>query len=199
MAKSFDSAEQDELLRRAAGGDQASQERLVEAFMPTVVRMASARAEPGVPVGDLVQEGAIGLIEAIRTFSGSGEADFGRFAEAHIAAQLTTALEAEAESVRDELLLVTAAEDYDRVELILARELHRAAREVDAAVADLPPGDAKGLGEVRQAAAAVARTDADLKRRLEDRDEEVRAVLHLVQHPEAEIRPREAHQLPTAE
>src|SRR5213083_1853425 len=87
MAKSFDSAEQDELLRRAAGGDHASQERLVE---------------------------------AIRTFSGSGEADFGRFAEAHIAAQLTTALEAEAESVRDELLLVTAAEDYDRVELILA-------------------------------------------------------------------------------
>ena len=133
MAKSFDSAEQDELLRRAAGGDQASQERLVEAFMPTVVRMASARAEPGVPVGDLVQEGAIGLIEAIRTFSGSGEADFGRFAEAHIAAQLTTALEAEAESVRDELLLVTAAEDYDRVELILARELHRAPTEVEMA------------------------------------------------------------------
>jgi len=90
MAKPFGSAEQDELLRRAAGGDQASQERLVEAFMPTVVRMASARAEPGVPVGDLVQEGAIGLIEAIRTFSGSGEADFGRFAEAHIAAQLTS-------------------------------------------------------------------------------------------------------------
>ena len=133
MAKSFDSAEQDELLRRAAGGDQASQERLVEAFMPTVVRMASARAGPGVPVGDLVQEGAIGLIEAIRTFSGSGEADFGRFAEAHIAAQLTTALEAEAESVRDELLLVTAAEDYDRVELILARELHRAPTEVEMA------------------------------------------------------------------
>ncbi|HEV2216205.1 MAG TPA: sigma factor [Candidatus Dormibacteraeota bacterium] len=133
MAGSLDSAEQDELLRRSAGGDRASQDRLVEAFMPTVMRLAAARGERGLPLGDLVQEGAIGLMEAIRTFSGSGEADFKRFAEVHIAAQLTIAIDAEAAAVREAQLLVTACEDYDRVETVLRRELHRAPTEAEMA------------------------------------------------------------------
>ena len=133
MAKSLHSTDQDELLRRAAGGDAASQDRLVEAFLPTVERMAAARVEQGLPVGDLVQEGSIGLIAAIRTFSASGESDFRRFAEINIAAQLTTAIEAEAAAVLEERHLVTAAEDYDRVLLVLARELHRAPTELEMA------------------------------------------------------------------
>ena len=133
MARSLDAAEQDELLRRAAEGDKGSQERLVEAFLPTVARLAAARGEQGLPVGDLVQEGCLGLIEAIRTFKGSGESDFSRFAEVHIAAQLTNAIEAEAAAVREATQLVTAAEDYDRVELALRGELHRAPTEVEMA------------------------------------------------------------------
>jgi RNA polymerase primary sigma factor len=131
MAGSLDAAEQDELLRRAAGGDKASQERLVEAFLPAVVRLAAAREEQRMPLADLVQEGSIGLIQAIRTFSASGEADFERFAEARIAAQLDEALEVEAAALREELLL--ASEDYDRVEMLLARELHRPPTEAEIA------------------------------------------------------------------
>lgn len=129
----LDAREQDELLRRAGDGDKASQDRLVEAYLPTVVRMASARGEQGLPVGDLVQEGSIGLLEAIQTFSASGEPDFGRFAEAHIAAQLSSALDAEASAVREAQQLVAACEDYDRVEALLRRELHRAPSEVEIA------------------------------------------------------------------
>ena len=133
MGRALDAGEQDELLRRAAGGDPASQDRLVEAFMPTVVRMAAARSEQGLPVPDLVQEGSIGLIEAIRSFSASGEPDFTRFAEIHIAAQLAVAIDAEAAAVRDAQLLVTAATDYDRVEMVLRRELHREPTEAEMA------------------------------------------------------------------
>jgi len=133
MAKPIDRAEQEELLRRAGAGDKASEDRLVEAFLPTVARMAAARGEQAVPVGDLVQEGCIGLIQAIRTFSGSGESDFVRFAEVHIAAQLTAAIEAEAAAAREEQLLVTASADYDRVEMQLRRELHRVPTEVEMA------------------------------------------------------------------
>src|SRR5690348_13974469 len=133
MARSLDAAEQDELLRRAAEGDMASQERLVEAFLPTVVRLAAAQGEQSMPLADLVQEGSIGLIEAIRTFSASGEADFERFAEAHIAAQLANALEDEAAAMREAQQLVIASEEYDRVEMLLARELHRAPTEVEIA------------------------------------------------------------------
>ena len=133
MAKSLDSAQQDELLRRAGGGDKASQDRLVEALLPTVVRLAAARGEQGMEIGDLVQEGCIGLIQAIRTFSASGEPDFRRFAEVHIAAQLTAAIDAEAAAAREAQLLVTASADYDRVEMLLRRELHRVPTEVEMA------------------------------------------------------------------
>jgi RNA polymerase sigma factor (sigma-70 family) len=117
--------EQDQLLRQAADGDQTSQDRLVAAYLPTVVRLAAARSEEGLSVPDLVQEGSIGFIEAMRTFEASGETDFAAFAEARISAQLTIAIEAEASAVRDEQLLVAAAEDYDRTEIVLRRELHR--------------------------------------------------------------------------
>ena len=133
MAAPIDAGDQEELLRRAGDGDKASLDILVEAFMPTVVRMASARGEQGLPVGDLVQEGSIGLLEAIQTFSASGEPDFGRFAEAHIAAQLASALDAEASAVREAQQLVAACEDYDRVEALLRRELHRPPTEVEIA------------------------------------------------------------------
>ncbi|TMC91744.1 MAG: hypothetical protein E6J12_04575 [Chloroflexi bacterium] len=117
--------EQEDLLRRAAGGDKAGQDRLVEVFLPTVVRLAAARREHGLSLPDLVQEGSIGLIEAIRTFSASGEADFAGFAESHITAQLDSAIDAEAAAVRETQLLITAAEDYDRTQIVLHRELHR--------------------------------------------------------------------------
>ena len=121
----LEAREQEDLLRRAAEGDQAGQDRLVEVFLPTVVRLAAARREHGLSLPDLVQEGSIGLIEAIRTFSASGEADFAGFAESHITAQLDSAIDAEAAAVRETQLLITAAEDYDRTQLVLRRELHR--------------------------------------------------------------------------
>jgi len=133
MARSLDAAEQDELLRRSGEGDKASEDRLVEAFLPTVVRIAAARGEQSMPLADLVQEGSIGLIQAIRTFSASGEADFMHFAEAHVAAQLDNALAAEAAAIREAQQLVIASEEYDRVEMVLARELHRAPTEVEIA------------------------------------------------------------------
>ncbi len=117
--------EERQLLRRAAAGDQSSQERLVAAYLPTVVRLAAGRSDQGLSVPDLVQEGSIGFIEAMRTFEASGESDFSAFAEARIAAQLADAIETEASAVRDAKLLVAAAEDYDRTQLVLRRELHR--------------------------------------------------------------------------
>src|SRR5215472_2764500 len=133
MTSPLGAREQEELLRRAGAGDKASQDVLVEAFMPTVFRMATARGEHGLPVGDLVQEGSIGLIEAIQAFSASGEVDFKRFAEAHIAAQLTIAIDAESAAVSEAQQLVRACEDYDRVEILLRRELHRPPTEVELA------------------------------------------------------------------
>jgi DNA-directed RNA polymerase sigma subunit (sigma70/sigma32) len=117
--------EQRQLLERAALGDKASQERLVAVNLSLVVRLATERGEQGLSMPDLVQEGSIGLVEAVRSFAGSGENDFDSFAEQRIAAQMDQAIASETVAVRDAQLLVTAATDYEHTELVLRRELHR--------------------------------------------------------------------------
>jgi DNA-directed RNA polymerase specialized sigma subunit len=120
--------EQKQLLERAALGDKASQERLVAVKLGLVIRLAAERAERGeqdVSMPDLVQEGSIGLVEAVRTFGASGEKDFDSFAEQSIEAQMDKGIVGETAAARDAQLLVTAATDYEHTELVLCRELHR--------------------------------------------------------------------------
>ncbi len=118
-------AEQERLLFQSGLGDRSSQDRLVAANMTMVIRLATARGEQGLSVLDLVQEGAIGLVEAVRSFSSSGQSSFASFAEHKVAEQMDAAITAEAEAVRDAQLLVAAATDYERAELVLRYELQR--------------------------------------------------------------------------
>lgn len=126
-------AEVSRLLASSSHGDRASQERLVAANMGMVIRLAEARGEKGLSVPDLVQEGSLGLVEAVHTFAGSGERDFADFAERKVAAQMDAAIDAEAAAVREGEQLVTAATDYERTELLLRRTLGRAATEQEIA------------------------------------------------------------------
>ena len=119
------SAEESRLLERAALGDAASQDRLVAGHLDRVIRLAATRDTQGLAAPDLVQEGSIGLLEAVRTFAYSGETDFGQFADARIGAQMDAAIEAESASVREGELLVTAATDYERAEIVMKRLLNR--------------------------------------------------------------------------
>lgn len=144
------------LLTRSAGGDRSSQERLVAANLGMVIRLAEARGERGLPVPDLVQEGSLALVDAVRTFSTSGAPDFARFAEQKVRDQMDAAIEAEAAAVRDAELLVAAANDYERTELLLRRELHR-----DATISEI----AQKLEWTVDRAQYVAQVVADARRR----------------------------------
>jgi RNA polymerase primary sigma factor len=117
--------EMNELLERAALGDVACQERLVAANLGLVIRLATERGDRGLSMPDLVQEGSIGLVEAVRSFAGRDETDFPSFAEQQIGAQMDHAIATESAAVRDAQLLVTAATDYEHTELVLRRELDR--------------------------------------------------------------------------
>lgn len=133
LGRPIEPAEQIELLERAALGDRASEERLVAANLPLVIRLAGSRKERGLSAADLAQEGSIGLVEAVRSFAGSGAPDFGKFAEARVGAQMDAAIESEAASVRDAQLLVAAATDYERTEILMRLELQREPSEAELA------------------------------------------------------------------
>jgi RNA polymerase primary sigma factor len=119
-------SEQAALLERSAGGDRASQERIVASNLGMVIRLAESRQGGRLSVPDLVQEGSLGLVDAVRSFARSGEPDFAAFAEKKVGEQMDAALAAEAAAVRDAEQLVTAAEDYERTALLMRRELRRA-------------------------------------------------------------------------
>lgn len=118
-------SEQRRLLERAAGGDRSSQDRLVAANMPMVIRQAKKRTDQGLSLSDLVQEGSLGLVEAVHSFAGSGQEEFTRFAEDRVVQQMDAAIAVEASAVQEAQMLVTAANDYERVEVLLRRELRR--------------------------------------------------------------------------
>lgn len=125
LSPPLDAAEERRLLELAARGDKPSQERVVASKLAMVVRLAEARDDKGVSVPDLVQEGSIGLVDAVQSFLRSGAVDFDAFAERKVGEQMDAAIAAEAAAVRDGELLVAAANDYERTELLLRREIHR--------------------------------------------------------------------------
>ena len=133
MARPLTDGEQQRLLERAGLGDRASQERLVAVNLGLVIRLANERGEHGMSMPDLVQEGSIGLVEAVRSFANSGEGDFVPFAARHVVAQMEAAIAAEAAATRDADLLIAAATDYERTQMVMHLELHRNATEMELA------------------------------------------------------------------
>jgi len=125
--------ELDVLLQRWAAGDQASRQRIVAAHLRLVIQLAEERQDHGLSLPDLIQEGSLGLVEAVTAFSGCGAVAFSALAAQKIRAQIDVAIAAEAAAVRDADLLVTAATDYERTSLLLRRELNRPPTEADLA------------------------------------------------------------------
>src|SRR3979411_2060144 len=102
--------EQQHLLDRIQrGADEVAVARLLEAWLGMVLRLAYAKRDRGLSIGDLFQEGSIGLLASIRAFPASGDADFESFIAAQTALAMEDALLAEEESVRQERLLIEAA------------------------------------------------------------------------------------------
>lgn len=60
--------EERDLLRRSSAGDAAAAERLLASHLRFVMRIARRYRGAGVPLSDLVQEGVLGLLHAIRKF-----------------------------------------------------------------------------------------------------------------------------------
>jgi RNA polymerase sigma factor (sigma-70 family) len=129
----LDPAERERLLDRAAHGDRDARDALCRAHLDLVRSAIADRAGQGLSSGDLFQEGAIGLVQAITSFGGSGETDFESYARRQVAHHMDTALEEEAATVRDGERLVRAAEDYERVQVELRRKLGRPATNAELA------------------------------------------------------------------
>jgi RNA polymerase sigma-32 factor len=80
--------EEDALARRALAGDQAAEERLICSHLRFVLRMARSYRSYGLPLSDLLQEGTVALIQAIRRYDPNRGARLATFAMWSIRAAL---------------------------------------------------------------------------------------------------------------
>jgi RNA polymerase sigma factor (sigma-70 family) len=88
------------LAARARKGDRVARTRLVEEHMGLVRSLAFRYRDLGLPVEDLVQEGAIGLLTAIDDYDAGRGATFATFAFWRVRAAVTHAVTAQGKLVR---------------------------------------------------------------------------------------------------
>ncbi len=90
----FDPKDLDNAAILAANGDSVAIEYIIDRFRNSVKLKAKSYYISGAESEDLVQEGMIGLIKAIRDFSPEKNASFATFAELCITRQMYTAIKA---------------------------------------------------------------------------------------------------------
>jgi DNA-directed RNA polymerase sigma subunit (sigma70/sigma32) len=128
-------AEERRLLELAGQGDGSARDRLFRAHARLVVRLAEARQDRGLDLGDLLQEGSLALIAAIAAASPgqAGEEGLAKQVETSVSRQLDEAIVQEESAVRERQRLVEDAEAYQRAEIDLHRLLGRAPTETELA------------------------------------------------------------------
>jgi DNA-directed RNA polymerase sigma subunit (sigma70/sigma32) len=154
-----DPAEHDRLLEAASRGDRAAQESLLSAHLDWAASAAEERRDRGLSEGDLFQEGALALMEAIAGFATAGGLEFETACRRAIGLRMDRALAEEEAAVRDAEMLVQAADDYERTEVGLRRELGR-----EATIGEL----AEKLEWTVERTRYVARVVADARRQYDE-------------------------------
>lgn len=81
-----------QLAIEAQAGDVEAEEALIRKYSGIVYKKARAYFMAGADVEDVVQEGLIGLLKAVRRYDGEKNASFGTFAEICVTSQIISAI-----------------------------------------------------------------------------------------------------------
>jgi RNA polymerase sigma factor (sigma-70 family) len=114
------------LLHAARGGDRRARDRVVEHYLPVVRSIAFRYRELGLGLDDLVQEGSLGLLEAIQRFDPSLSADFESFARFRIRRSIRNALTEQSRLIRLPKQVVERRRAIERAESRLRSATGRA-------------------------------------------------------------------------
>ncbi len=97
---SLNKEEEHTLLKECAKGNREAQSRIQEHGLRQVISMAGLYAGCGVPFMDLIQEGNIGLMEAVMQYDNMVESDFHDYAATYIWQAMTEAVQELTEEIK---------------------------------------------------------------------------------------------------
>ncbi|MCD6335590.1 MAG: RNA polymerase sigma factor RpoD/SigA [Candidatus Latescibacteria bacterium] len=119
------SEEEVALSERIREGDQAARDTLVQANLRFVVSVAKGYQNQGMPLGDLINEGNVGLIKAAERFDGTKGFKFISYAVWWIRQSILTALAEQARIVRMPLNRVGALYKISKASALLEQEMEK--------------------------------------------------------------------------
>jgi RNA polymerase primary sigma factor len=122
IGASPDAVRERKLLRAAQRGDRGARERLVVSRLRLVRRIASRYRNLGLPFDDLVQEGSLGLLEAINRYEPRRGVSFDAYARFRVRRAIRNALTDKARLVRLPKQVVERQRALDRTEAKFASE-----------------------------------------------------------------------------
>ncbi|MEI8104319.1 MAG: sigma-70 family RNA polymerase sigma factor [Actinomycetes bacterium] len=153
-------AEEVELAKRIERGDLAAKDKMITANLRLVVSIARRYQTQGITLGDLIQEGVIGLIRATEKFDWRKGFKFSTYATWWIRQAVQRGVANKARTIRIPVHVVEREQKVARTERELSAKLGYAPSEEEIAEhAKLPVSQVR---EVREAARSVASTDAPI-------------------------------------
>lgn len=129
----LDAAEERELARRAADGDRQAHDRMVRANLRLVVSIARRYTGRGLCLQDLIEEGNLGLLQAVRRFDPARGVRFSTYATFWIKQSIRMALINTSRTIRVPAHVITLLTAWDRATAELQDELGRAPRKEEVA------------------------------------------------------------------
>jgi RNA polymerase primary sigma factor len=151
-------AEEVELAKRIERGDMRAKERMINCNLRLVVSIAKRYQTQGITLGDLVQEGVLGLIRAAEKFDWRKGFKFSTYATWWIRQAVQRGVANKARTIRIPVHIVEREQKIARATRELVAELERdPTNEEISERSKLPLAQVQ---EVRSAARAVASTDA---------------------------------------
>ena len=153
-------AEEVELAKRIERGDMAAKERMINCNLRLVVSIAKRYQTQGITLGDLVQEGTLGLIRATEKFDWRKGFKFSTYATWWIRQAVQRGVANKARTIRIPVHIVEREQKIARAGRELTVSLGREPTEEE--LADRSKVPLTQVREVREAARAVASTDAPI-------------------------------------
>lgn len=118
-------AEEIELARRVATGDKEAERRMVEGNLRLVVKMAKRYTRRGLPLLDLIEEGNLGLLRAVRKYQPDKGTKFSTYASWWIRQAIVRALANQARLIRLPVHVEVLLARYTRTKARLTQRLGR--------------------------------------------------------------------------
>jgi len=153
-------AEEVELAKRIERGDLAAKDRMITSNLRLVVSIARRYQTQGITLGDLIQEGVIGLIRATEKFDWRKGFKFSTYATWWIRQAVQRGVANKSRTIRIPVHVVEREQKVARTERELLAKLGR--QPTDEEIAKTSKLPLTQVREVRNAAKAVASTDAPI-------------------------------------